>query len=295
MTVPSEYALLTVLVVAAVGLVGHTAAVGRDAVAPDLRSAAVRHVAKRSAPAHRPRDLPVDSVGDPSTARHVVVLVPGTGADAGNHPSLVGRATSLADEMRRHDRSVAVVAWTGYHAPRHLAEAVGDVHARRGAEQLHRFLTRLHAAHAGNPHVTVVGHSYGALVATRAAASGAPMRRLVVVGAPGFGRPYRTVTDLGRPDVEVWSAMTHDDPIDLLHVGGGATAVHGGDSTSGGSGASRLPTDAHATDGATRHGSSGHSGYFDVGSAGLTNLARVAVGAAVVPDAPPHRRPAGPP
>lgn len=294
MSVPAEYALLTAVVAATVGVLGHATA-GRDAVTPGPLPAVVRQVAPAAEPVHHPRDLPVDAVGDPSSARHVVVLVPGTGADAVNHPSLVRRAADLADEMRAHDRSVAVVAWTGYRAPRHLGEAAGDAHALRGALRLQRFLTRLHAAHEGDAHVTVVGHSYGALVAARAAASGAPMRRLVVVGAPGFGRPYRTVADLGRPDIEVWSAMTHDDPIDLLHRGGDVTAAHGGDTTSERSGALRLPTDAHAADDVTRPGSSGHSGYFDVGSAGLANLARVAVGADAVPDPTPHRRPAGPP
>jgi hypothetical protein len=312
----TEYALLTALVCAAVGLVGGTvpAAVATFAPRPEVPEAVTRsaepvghrttlvrpgavarahHDGAHVAPA-RPA-LRIDTVGDVRTARHVTVLVPGTGATAATHPALVRRARALAAEMRGHDPSVAVVAWTGYHAPTSLVSAAGDTHAERGAALLVDYLDDLRRRATPGVHVTVIGHSYGAVVATRAAAAGAAMDDLVLVGAPGFGRGLRNAADLGRPDLTVWSVTNHDDPIRLLHTAGDATAVHGGDTAAPDAGTTRVPTTAQAGVDGIRPGSVGHSGYFDVGSAGLANLARVATGVAPERAPPPHRRPVGPP
>lgn len=286
----ADHALVVTLTVLCLGALSPVVAGDsvRDAVTSTIRRATAA-VTAPSGPA-----LPVDVVGNLRTARYVVVLVPGTGSDARSHPALVARARSLAAAMREHDPSVAVVAWTGYRAPPGLLDAAKATWAREGAPRLAAYLQRLSHGHGRGPQVTVVGHSYGAVVAARAAALGAPMRRLVLVGSPGYGRPFRTAADLRRPDVAVWSADAYDDPIRWLHVAGGVD-VHGGDTGASDSGSLRIPVGAHDDHGRTRHASTGHSGYFDPGTAGFANIARVAVGGVPVPDPPLHSRPAGPP
>jgi pimeloyl-ACP methyl ester carboxylesterase len=159
----------------------------------------------------------VTVVGDHGSAPVLVVLVPGVGTDLADLPSLERRAARLWAELAvASTRSgfgqdhVAVAAWLGYDPPDHLLGGLRSAPADRGARALTRDLADWRRE--GVRRVVVVGHSYGALVAARAAAGGAAPDELVMLGAPGLG-----VTDLGSlrlpPGADLWAAVAELDPI----------------------------------------------------------------------------------
>lgn len=179
----------------------------------------------------------------------LVVLVPGVGTDTGDRDRLdadalaVWTALAVAAERDGHrTEGLAVVSWLGYDPPDLVVGGLARGPARVGAAQLVHDVEqwRRHGAHR----VLVVGHSYGGVVSTRAAAAGLAADEVVLLGAPGLGvagpEQLRLV-----PGAELWSAAALDDPISLLARAG---VVWGPDPADH---AHRLPT-----------GASGHSGYL---------------------------------
>ena len=148
----------------------------------------------------------------PVDAPTLVVLVPGVGT-VNTHRRRLGRD---AVRLRRHlvtrdpAHEVAVVAWVGYDTPDHVVAGVGRRPAAAAAAGLRADLTAWRAA--GATRVVLVGHSYGAVVASRAVASGAAVDELVLLGAPGLGVDG---PDRIEPHVSgsVWTAMEDDDRI----------------------------------------------------------------------------------
>jgi pimeloyl-ACP methyl ester carboxylesterase len=164
----------------------------------------------------------VEAVGDPADADRIVILVPGVdstlrdfdrglGGVARRAPSV--QAHTVYDALRAADPAarVSVLAWLGYDPPEGLGLAVArDDRARAGAAALTAFLTGL-AAQRPRARVTVVGHSYGALVVGLAApALGRQVTGLVALGAPGMGVDR---VDRLRTGATVWSALAPDDWI----------------------------------------------------------------------------------
>ncbi|MHA6795303.1 alpha/beta hydrolase [Pseudonocardia bannensis] len=262
----------------------------------------------------RGRGLGVLALGDPATARHVAVLVPGSDIDLGNleDPTRPGRrpldwARALATAASRENSTAAsrenstaasrenstaasradggpadsggtadrgdtaVVLWVGYRTPHGLgADAASGRLARAGATALQRFIAGLRATHAGQLDLTVIGHSYGAVV-TALAAPGLAADDIVLLGSPGARA--RSVAELRSP-ARVWAACAVDDWARLIpHVRIGDIG-HGTDPASPAFGARTLPVD----------GTFGHNGYFNPGSAVLAGLAEVIRGR---PPAPP--------
>jgi hypothetical protein len=130
--------------------------------------------------------------------------------------------------------------------------------AEAGAPALDRFLAGLPAG-AG---VTLVCHSYGALVCAHAAA-GMRAGDLVALAAPGLD--VSTVDQL-RTGARVWVARTPDDPIRFVPHVRLAGLGHGADPLA--TGATEFRTgDAH-----------GHEGYYAPGTESLTNIARIVLG-----------------
>jgi pimeloyl-ACP methyl ester carboxylesterase len=120
----------------------------------------------------------------------VVVLVPGVGTDPDDRDRLRGDAVrvwrALAAEVDDPD-AVEVVSWLGYDPPDVVLGAIDPRPADEGAAALVRAVAELRRS--GASRVTVVGHSYGAVVAGRAAGDGLAADVLVQVGAPGVGEP----------------------------------------------------------------------------------------------------------
>ncbi|MFJ3086964.1 alpha/beta hydrolase [Streptomyces sp. NPDC086838] len=218
------------------------------------------------------------AVGNPDTARHTAVNVPGTGNQLNSVNGQINRAEKLqraaghSSENRAAD--VAVVSWLDYNAPEANFDSVKELElnlgiatqgrAQDGAEDLRDFTHGLRAAHEGErSHLTVLSHSYGSTVvgAADSAGGGLDADDMVVVGSPGM------VVD--RAD------QLHIDP-QHLYVG---TAENDwvsntfGDTTLGadpkdpGFGAQRMYVDT-----------SGHGGYWDDGSTSLENQGRIIAG-----------------
>lgn len=214
----------------------------------------------------------VEVVGDLATAERVAVLVPGVGTKvrdfdrglggvARRAPAVQARAVYEAVRGAYPSARVAVVAWLGYDPPEGLSlEAARDLRARAGAEALISFVRALPPSAA----VTLIGHSYGALVVGLAAPRLPQATDLVALGAPGMGAGH--AADLGG--ARVWSALAADDwirrvpQLRLGHLG------HGRRPSAPAFGAAALPT----------AGVAGHDGYLCPGSATLTAVAGVVLG-----------------
>ncbi|WP_330240897.1 alpha/beta hydrolase [Streptomyces sp. NBC_00525] len=219
------------------------------------------------------------AVGNPDTARHTAVQVPGTSNQLDNVDGQINRASKLQDAAAdwtgpAGPRDIAVVSWLDYNAPEARFNSVVDLElnlgiatqgrAQDGAEDLRDFTHGLRAAHEGErSHLTVLSHSYGSTVvgAADSAGRGLDADDMVVVGSPGMA--------VGRAD------QLHIDP-EHLYVG---TAKDDwvsntfGDTTLGADpkeaefGAQRMYVDT-----------TGHGGYWDDGSRSLENQGRIIAG-----------------
>jgi pimeloyl-ACP methyl ester carboxylesterase len=215
------------------------------------------------------RGRAVVALGDPATSPNVVVLVPGADTDLATlddpdrpdrRPLGWARALSAAAGP-----DTAVVLWVGYETPQGLGRdaATGRL-ARAAVPALIRQVTALRDRPVGPPHLTVVGHSYGAVVVTLAA-SRLMADELVLVGSPGARA--QDVTALGT-DARVFAGQSPDDWIRVLpHVRVGDLG-HGTDPTDVAFGAARLPADDVV----------GHDGYFRSGTSSLAAVVRVTNG-----------------
>jgi hypothetical protein len=232
------------------------------------------------------------ALGDPRTARHVAVVVPGTGADlarledpADPHSGPLGWARALRAAAGGGDTAddtagdtaddTAVVLWIGYRTPRmgSLA-ALGGAAAREGAARLARFLVGLRARrpHGRPAHVTLVGHSYGAVVLTTAAPRLllGPGDDLVLLASPGAGA--RTAAELGTP-ARVWAGTAATDWVRWVPGVRIGDLGHGPDPAAPAFGARPLDT----------RGVPDHGRYFVPGTPALAALAAVVRGRAHPP------------
>lgn len=226
--------------------------------------------------------------GDPQGAAHVAVVVPGMTTDAMTIAEVgaMARAVSGAAAARA-PRTTSTIAWIGYDAPadRDLARGrlpardlpdvlrvAGERAAAEGGAELVRFTDGF-----GDRDVTVIGHSYGATTAARAAADGMDADRLVLLGSPGAGTAADDATDLRVP---TWVAAHDLDPVTWV----GGRGPLGADPAHADFGAVRLPTDPAEAPHLDEPGRfvGIHAGYLRPGS-----LTLEAVGAVVVDDDPP--------
>jgi hypothetical protein len=185
----------------------------------------------------------VAAVGDVETAPAVTTLVPGVGSsDPAGLPVHLDRARTVAQVT-----GGAAVVWLGYPAPAGLAPALAQGPARAAGAELQLFQRELARRHPAQRRI-VVGHSYGSVVAGKAASArgGLYADDLVLLGSPGAGVGSAAEMTLLGDDPQV-HAMTHPgDPIGLV------AGTHGTDPTTPGFGARVWPGD--------REG--GHSSYW---------------------------------
>jgi hypothetical protein len=210
--------------------------------------------------------------GDLATARHVVVIVPGSGwtlhkilgASEKARANPVAGARALLAEVRDQDPAarVAVVVWLGYDAPENVdRQAARSERAVAGADALARFVAGL----PGHGSVILVGHSYGTVVAGRAATACPRVTDLVALASPGMDAG--SVTGL-HTRARVWAARVPGDPIAYAPNVRLWRYGHGADPVAPGYGSRVFRTgSAH-----------GHGGYYAPGSESLTNLARITLG-----------------
>ncbi|WCN79772.1 alpha/beta hydrolase [Micromonospora sp. LH3U1] len=219
----------------------------------------------------------VEVLGDLAGADRIAVLVPGVGSTLADFDRGLGgvarrapavQAGQLYRELRASDPTarVAVLAWLGYDPPDGVLTAAGGLGAQRGAAGLAVLLREL-ATRSPAATITLVGHSYGALVVSLAATD-APAQVTDVVSLGGVGAGVQRADDLqGR---RFWAAEAPTDwirrvpQVRLLGLGFGRRP---GDPAFD---ARPLPVG----------GVAGHDGYLASGSAALVAVAAVVLGAA---------------
>ncbi len=233
----------------------------------------------------------------PADAEHVVILVPGTGADLAGTERHVARARTLLIAAQQADPSstVAVIHALPFDMPDDVvasplsANCACNPHkAAVGATELTRFVGGLDLEGAD---VTVIGYSYGSTVVGKALADeglAGHVDRALFVGSPGVG--VDRAEDLNLPPGSVFAAQARGDvinhapsmrplaigavlagPVGLLQgavwalgrTEVGDRLTHGLDPTAPSFGAQYVET-----------GEFGHSEYFD-DPAHLVHIARV--------------------
>jgi hypothetical protein len=236
------------------------------------------------------------AVGNPDTARHTAVWVPGLGTTLDSTRGNIDRVLHLqeaADQLTdgRAD-DVSTVMWLGYDAPEVDASVVLSERSTQGAAALTPFVDGLRSSHDGGAyHVTAVGHSYGSTVVGEAALGGGfHVDDIVTAGSPGMHTDHARNLNIG-PE-HVWAGSAEDDPVS--NPGGHAHWVQTGANVLfgplGGLVAGPVFVDAeddghgpspHYSDfGANRYvtDTPGHSRYWDENSQSLRNQASVVVG-----------------
>ncbi|MFE9488438.1 MULTISPECIES: alpha/beta hydrolase [unclassified Streptomyces] len=225
--------------------------------------------------------------GNPDTADHTAVYVPGTGAsleNAGGDIKRMGNVWATAHQQAPNE-TTSTITWIGYDAPDNVLPNAGSrSYAHDGAPALNQFMDGLQTVQGGpdGSHTTLIGHSYG--TTTIGAAADMPNHiaadDIVVAGSPGM-----IVSDADQLDVgsdHVWAEGARNDPVPALgreFLGGHKLGVQTWNHVPYSAGIiTSIPTDesfgAHRMDVDT----SGHSGYWDDGSTSLENQSRVVVG-----------------
>ncbi len=212
----------------------------------------------------------VVATGDIEAAADVAVLVPGMATELDDVPRLVGQTRALAAAA---GGATVAVAWLGYDAPSVL-QVISDARARQGAPLLRRFAAGLRATAGRRQHLTVIGHSYGTLVAGLAARRSLPVDELVLLASPGV--EAGSASALRVPKGHVWAARAASDPIRLVFWPAGLARrlglpvpdPYGPDPAGAGFGARTFSV----------RGAQGHSSYLQPGSVSLRNLGRIVTG-----------------
>ncbi len=214
----------------------------------------------------------VVAAGNPDTAPNVATYVPG----AESSFDQMGRLMRETDAMKgAAGADSSVIMWLGYDAPPNVADAADPGYARQGQQALADFQHDLRASHVGPPsHNTVVGHSYGSVVAGFAARDQTlPVDDFVAVGSPGTG--VRTAADLHLPPASVYVIEDNQDPV--ADVGGtGWYGTDPGDDAFGGRQLWSDPEPPRQSE-PLEYTADSHLAYFDTGrdNPALTNIGDV--------------------
>ncbi len=179
--------------------------------------------------------------GEPIPPTSVTTMVAGVGSgDPAKFAGAVEQARTIAATT-----GGAVVVWQGYSPPPNVPAGFNRAAAAAGADDLATFQYALQERFPESKKL-VVGHSYGSVVAARAAEEyGLFADQLYLVGSPGVGADSAEDLTLyssqspgvGQPEVTVADASS--DPIRLLRSP--LAAIHGTDPGSARFGAEKVP------------------------------------------------------
>lgn len=220
------------------------------------------------------------AVGDPDTAAHTAVLVPGTGNSVTSGWLDELAVSNLFNEMTvtgGPSEAMSVVAWMGYDAPDSMIDrrVATPGLARQGGALLARDVRSLAVTGGRDSHTTVVGHSYGSTtVADAAAGARMPADDIVLIGSPGTDLAS-TATDFRLPEGGgVYVGSASGDPVTFLAgIRGGLPVGLGADPAAAGFGSTRFRAEVPGM-GLWED----HVRYFDTGSESLAAIAHVAAG-----------------
>jgi hypothetical protein len=226
------------------------------------------------------------SIGNPDTAGHNAILVPGTGDDLTNMSDNTARSwrmyqSALKANPHLHAGDVAVTTWLGYDRPMSVLEqAPWPSYAQHGAGALDVFEQGLRASHAGAPSTdTVIGHSYGSTL-VGAAASG--QHRLAADNVVAVASPGMLVDHAGdlhlNPGATVYAMTDPHDPIGPANIFTQFTL--GPNPTGAAFGAHRLYAGTDLGNGPDGGFPSlaAHGGYWNANTPALADLGAVIAG-----------------
>ncbi|MET9964709.1 alpha/beta hydrolase [Streptomyces sp. NPDC006356] len=229
--------------------------------------------------------------GNPDTADHTGIYVPGTGTLLQDIEGDMQRGDALWREADRYaqGQKVSTITWFDYDAPLQakpfdkggglFPEAMSDDWAAKGAPGLQYFLDGNHVAHqaASGPnnlgHTTLMGHSYGTTLIGDAAKTRGwpegplPVDDVIAVGSPGMQADH--AADLGIRSGHMW-AMKGGGDDDLVRVGGKYAAGLGDNWT--------IPTDPEFGANIMESDAADHGAFWNEGSTSLRNQALVIAG-----------------
>lgn len=202
------------------------------------------------------------SMGNPDTAEHTGVYVPGMGTELSSVPGDEGidRIAAMRGEAVKASGTdnVATVFWLGYDAPDDLAAAMTEDYARAGAPKLDSFVNGLNVTHdpSVSSHTTIVAHSYGSTLTGAAATSGDGLAvdDIVLVGSPGVLTDNAADMQVGD---HVWVEAARTAPV-------AAVGNHGTDPAGEDFDPNRLLTDTED-----------HTGYWKKDSLSLQNMGSI--------------------
>ncbi|MEV8113989.1 alpha/beta hydrolase [Streptomyces xiamenensis] len=226
--------------------------------------------------------------GNPDTADHTAIYVPGTTSRLSESEGDIRRMTDLwRSSASLGAGEVSTITWIGYDAPQSLVPEAGlPSFAQEGAPLFNSFATGLQVAHsdAEGGHSTVIAHSYGStVVGVASQQERLAVDDIIVAGSPGM--TVNHARELGVGEEHVWSLGSFSDPVPIL----GAPAHGRWEFELYGEGLFGVPMGPHLRPivptmnefGGNQMQSDAlgvHSGYWDEGSIDLINQASVVVG-----------------
>jgi hypothetical protein len=237
------------------------------------------------------------AIGDPDEADDIAVIVPGAGSSvaggwlSGGHNAAINvydRSTAAYP-----DEDMSVIAWMGYDAPDNFSDLgiAAPLLARAGGELLAQDVNGLWVTHAESnpPHVSVLGHSYGATtVADAFAGSGMRANDAILLGSPGTDLA-KSAADFHVDSGEVYVGAASTDPVSWIGVSGsvpdilndvfghpfGPDVGLGADPAGDGFGSVRFEAEVMGRD---RLDMGDHSHYYDVGGEALRSIVHIVTG-----------------
>ncbi|MEU6976029.1 alpha/beta hydrolase [Streptomyces sp. NPDC046371] len=213
------------------------------------------------------------AVGNPDTADHTSVYVPGTKTKLETIDGDLSRSDALYKSAHRYDAnaSISTITWFDYNAPNDIPAATRNHYGDAGAPTLRQFMGGLETAQGGpeKSHTTLMGHSYGSTVTGMATKlGGGPIADdIIAVGSPGM--QVKHASDLGVGKEHVWAVGGGWDDIIVRH--GGRLVGHG----EGGN----IPTDEDFGASIMESGAKDHGDFWEPGRASLRNQGAVIAGA----------------
>ncbi|KJY31394.1 MULTISPECIES: alpha/beta hydrolase [Streptomyces] len=225
--------------------------------------------------------------GNPDTATHTAVFVPGTFTDITKTEQYLHHTGELWKEThaRLPGENVSTISWIGYDAPQSIVpEAMKKHWALEAAPDLNHFMAGLEHVQGGadKSHTTIIGHSYGSTV-VGAASNAGDLRAddIIAVGSPGMMVKHAGDLDVGADHVWSQAASTWDDQVPL----GGKIAGLGGDTEMwqellpfGTVWGSNVPSDEDFGAHIMANDSDSHTDYWRDHSLSIQNQAEVIAG-----------------
>jgi hypothetical protein len=230
----------------------------------------------------------VVATGNPDTAAHQAVYVPGTTSNLSKIGGDIDRMTELWRQTQQAapGASVSTITWLGYDAPQDIVkDSPFEHYAYDGAPAYRQFMDGLDVSHSGpgDPHRTAIGHSYGTTLIGAAAQKGdLDADDVILAGSPGV--KVGSAEEMDVPKGHVWNEEADGDPVpDIGRYGhggsqwkwdGGWFIVPSDDEF----GAHQMNTGAEGSGPSATTGAQGHSEYWSRGTTALKNQALVVVG-----------------